>query len=102
MRRVAAAHSLVLGHGEDVPAGSLNHATLPAGLFQIQARLHHAEVPHGCTPVSRIPHVDEAECVGCNLCSLVCPVDGCITMKRVDEGVPPETWVQRTSKVEAV
>jgi hypothetical protein len=27
-------------------------------------------------------------------------VDECITMKRVDEGVPAETWVQRTAKVE--
>jgi dihydropyrimidine dehydrogenase (NAD+) subunit PreA len=29
--------------------------------------------------------VDE-ECVGCNLCMHVCPVDNCITMERVDEG----------------
>ena len=39
------------------------------------------------TPLARIPRVDETECVGCNLCSLVCPVDGCITMVRVDTGV---------------
>jgi dihydropyrimidine dehydrogenase (NAD+) subunit PreA len=26
------------------------------------------------------PFVDEHECVGCNLCELVCPVQGCITM----------------------
>ena len=26
----------------------------------------------------------EAKCVGCNLCSLVCPVDSCITMRRID------------------
>jgi dihydropyrimidine dehydrogenase (NAD+) subunit PreA len=26
------------------------------------------------------PKVDEAECVGCNLCELICPVSGCITM----------------------
>jgi dihydropyrimidine dehydrogenase (NAD+) subunit PreA len=31
-------------------------------------------------------------CVGCNLCSLVCPVEGCITMKEVDTGKPPLTW----------
>jgi dihydropyrimidine dehydrogenase (NAD+) subunit PreA len=31
-------------------------------------------------------------CVGCNLCSLVCPVEGCITMKEVDSGKPPMTW----------
>lgn len=29
--------------------------------------------------------VDE-ECVGCNLCMHVCPVDNCITMERVDTG----------------
>ncbi len=30
--------------------------------------------------------VVDAECVGCNLCMHVCPVTGCITMERVDEG----------------
>jgi len=30
--------------------------------------------------------VIDDECVGCNLCMHVCPVDGCITMKRVDNG----------------
>jgi len=47
------------------------------------------------TPLARIPRVDETECVGCNLCSLVCPVDECITMVRVDTGLPPETWDER-------
>jgi dihydropyrimidine dehydrogenase (NAD+) subunit PreA len=48
------------------------------------------------TPIARIPRVDETECVGCNLCALVCPVDDCITMQRVDTGLPPETWDERT------
>src|SRR6516162_7198351 len=48
------------------------------------------------TPLARIPRVDESECVGCNLCFLVCPVDDCITMIRVDSGVPAETWDERT------
>jgi len=48
------------------------------------------------TPLARIPRVDETECVGCNLCSCVCPVDGCITMVRVDQGAPAETWDERT------
>jgi len=48
------------------------------------------------TPLSRIPRVDETECVGCNLCALVCPVDECITMVRVDNGLAAETWEQRT------
>jgi len=48
------------------------------------------------TPLARIPRVDESECVGCNLCSLVCPVDECITMNRVDTGLPAESWEQRS------
>jgi dihydropyrimidine dehydrogenase (NAD+) subunit PreA len=47
------------------------------------------------TPLERIPRVDEHHCVGCNLCSLVCPVDDCITMERVDDGLPDYTWEQR-------
>jgi NAD-dependent dihydropyrimidine dehydrogenase PreA subunit len=43
---------------------------------------------HGRTHVEII----ESTCVGCNLCSLVCPVDGCISMVRVDGGRPPLTW----------
>jgi dihydropyrimidine dehydrogenase (NAD+) subunit PreA len=31
-------------------------------------------------------------CVGCNMCSLVCPVDGCISMREVDTGQPPMSW----------
>lgn len=53
----------------------------------------------GRTPLSRIPRVDEAECVGCNLCALVCPVENCITMQRVDQGLPRETWEERTSRI---
>ncbi len=51
------------------------------------------------TPLARIPRVDEIECVGCNLCALVCPVDGCITMDRVDTGRPSESWEQRMAKL---
>ncbi len=50
------------------------------------------------TPLSRIPRVDEHHCVGCNLCSLVCPVPECITMERVDEGLPAETWEERVAQ----
>ncbi len=40
----------------------------------------------GPTPPARIPRVDEVECVGCNLCWLVCPVENCITMAKIDTG----------------
>jgi dihydropyrimidine dehydrogenase (NAD+) subunit PreA len=46
----------------------------------------------------RVPRVDEAECVGCNLCWLVCPVPGCISMERVDHGLPHQSWAQRTGQ----
>jgi dihydropyrimidine dehydrogenase (NAD+) subunit PreA len=31
-------------------------------------------------------------CVGCNLCSLVCPVEGCIAMNEVETGKPRMSW----------
>jgi dihydropyrimidine dehydrogenase (NAD+) subunit PreA len=60
-------------------------------------RKHHGPYP---TPLSRIPRVDETECVGCNLCSCVCPVENCITMIEVPTGLPPETWAQRTTNTD--
>jgi dihydropyrimidine dehydrogenase (NAD+) subunit PreA len=49
------------------------------------------------TPLERIPRVDEEHCVGCNLCSLVCPVDNCITMEQVDNGLSAQSWDERTA-----
>ena len=40
----------------------------------------------------RVPRILQDTCTGCNLCSLVCPVDGCITMLREDDGKNPVTW----------
>jgi dihydropyrimidine dehydrogenase (NAD+) subunit PreA len=34
----------------------------------------------------------DAECVGCNLCAHVCPVEYCITMVPVESGQPHLTW----------
>jgi dihydropyrimidine dehydrogenase (NAD+) subunit PreA len=45
----------------------------------------------------RVPWVDEPECVGCNLCQLVCPVDGCITMAELPEK-SEETWNDRVKQ----
>ena len=55
-----------------------------------------AGVNSAVTPMERIPRVDEHHCVGCNLCALVCPVEDCITMERVDNDLPHYTWEQRT------
>ncbi len=42
--------------------------------------------------------VDETACTGCNLCSHVCPVPGCITMKDVTGGKPFESWNDRIAR----
>ena len=42
--------------------------------------------------------VDWDECTGCNLCSHVCPVPGCITMADDTRGAPFETWNDRIAK----
>ena len=38
--------------------------------------------------------VIDAECVGCNLCAHVCPVDGCISMVPQPTTLPKLTWAQ--------
>ncbi|MCW6509169.1 NAD-dependent dihydropyrimidine dehydrogenase subunit PreA [Lichenifustis flavocetrariae] len=38
--------------------------------------------------------VNDAECVGCNLCADVCPVEGCITMEHQTEGTDPRTGLR--------
>jgi dihydropyrimidine dehydrogenase (NAD+) subunit PreA len=52
----------------------------------------------GGTPGARVPYVDEDECIGCNLCQLVCPVSGCISMKELSSGKPHESWDDRVQK----
>jgi dihydropyrimidine dehydrogenase (NAD+) subunit PreA len=42
------------------------------------------------------------ECVGCNLCLHVCPVEGCITMQRVDDGSGQRNWTQHPNNPMAV
>jgi dihydropyrimidine dehydrogenase (NAD+) subunit PreA len=79
-----------------VPA-AVEAATRAGIVHSPVSKAEQAQVPYGRTPLARIPRVDEMECVGCNLCALVCPVDECITMKRTDRGMPAETWAQRSA-----
>lgn len=46
----------------------------------------------------RVPWVDETECVGCNLCEIVCPVEGCISMVEKRRAPEKETWNDRIAK----
>lgn len=41
-----------------------------------------------------VVEIIEEACVGCNLCSQVCPVENCITMQEVPNGHEPTTWKQ--------
>jgi dihydropyrimidine dehydrogenase (NAD+) subunit PreA len=43
--------------------------------------------------------IKEDMCVGCNMCSLVCPVEDCITMNEVETGKPPMTWQEYQAKL---
>nr|WP_106477765.1 NAD-dependent dihydropyrimidine dehydrogenase subunit PreA [Phytohalomonas tamaricis] len=38
--------------------------------------------------------VKAADCVGCNLCQITCPVEGCIDMVAVETGRPYMNWTQ--------
>jgi dihydropyrimidine dehydrogenase (NAD+) subunit PreA len=62
------------------------------------AKLDAVEAAPRVTPSVRIPRVDEEECVGCNLCWLVCPVENCITMEQVESGKPFQSWAMRTAE----
>jgi dihydropyrimidine dehydrogenase (NAD+) subunit PreA len=66
------------GNGNREPARSGNFAVLPGA-------------GEGYVNVFEIV---KDTCVGCNMCSLVCPAEGCITMKEVDTDQPQMTWRQ--------
>lgn len=77
--------------------GYANPEQLLASSRQAIARTPNTQaVDSNQTPPVRIPRIDEKECVGCNLCWLVCPVEGCIRMERVDAGAPARTWADLT------
>ena len=46
-----------------------------------------------------VPKIIDEECVGCNLCALVCPVDNCITMRQINTGQPPMSWNQKVASL---
>ncbi len=50
----------------------------------------HQAITHTVNGERRFEVID-AECVGCNLCVSVCPVEDCITMQQLTEGTDPRT-----------
>jgi len=45
----------------------------------------------------RVFEVNDAECVACNLCVNVCPVEGCISMRELEQGELDERTGQKVS-----
>jgi len=50
----------------------------------------HQAITHQVNGARRFEVIDE-ECVGCNLCVSVCPVEGCISMEQLTDGIDPRT-----------
>jgi dihydropyrimidine dehydrogenase (NAD+) subunit PreA len=57
-----------------------------------------AAIAESAARKTHVVWVDETECIGCNLCSHVCPVEGCITMKDVTGDRPFESWNDRIAR----
>ncbi|MCW2925441.1 MAG: dihydroorotate dehydrogenase family protein [Thermoleophilia bacterium] len=53
----------------------------------------------GTVNIGRIAKVDHAECIGCDLCSIVCPVQDCITMEEQPRVLPAMSWNQLNAEV---
>jgi dihydropyrimidine dehydrogenase (NAD+) subunit PreA len=68
---------------------------LPAGH---RAPTREAAIARAQTTGVHVPWVDWDSCTGCNLCSHVCPVPGCITMEDDTRGAPFESWNDRIAK----
>ncbi len=87
------AHQCIHVQGFDKPESEAAHDSAKIVSTPTTTTVSHA------TPPLRIPKVDEHECVGCNLCWLVCPVENCITMEQVESGKQPESWAERMQGV---
>ena len=53
----------------------------------------HQAITHTVDGERRFEVIDD-ECVGCNLCVSVCPVDSCITMRHIPDDRPARNWTK--------
>ena len=95
------------GRGEGLsPAGSSTGATSPAPAFLNPHLAYRKSGDQTVLPGSGDGYVGvftikQDTCVGCNMCSLVCPVSGCITMQQRDSGLPKVNWKEYQRKLAA-
>ncbi|MFQ5429280.1 MAG: NAD-dependent dihydropyrimidine dehydrogenase subunit PreA [Phycisphaerae bacterium] len=78
---------------EDAFVRSNGHAYVRSGDVQV--------LPGAGAGYVNVLTINQDTCVGCNMCSLVCPVEDCITMKEVDSGLPSMTWKDYQRKLAA-
>jgi dihydropyrimidine dehydrogenase (NAD+) subunit PreA len=87
---------------EDGAHQSIRREAVPVADF-IRANGHQAQVvrsggvevvPGAGGGTINVYTIKQDTCVGCNLCSLVCPVEGCVAMKEVNTGKAPMSWNQ--------
>lgn len=79
--------------------GRSKEQSLAAGHYHIPEHIPAVPVKVAGMPAGRhVPVVDDHECIGCNLCALVCPVPGTITMEQVPGSLgKTETWNDRVA-----
>jgi dihydropyrimidine dehydrogenase (NAD+) subunit PreA len=84
-------------HAKPREVEATSRSTIPVTPIPKLDDISNSQGPY-VTSLARIPRVDETECVGCNLCSLVCPVDDCITMMEVETKQAAESWEERAAE----
>jgi dihydropyrimidine dehydrogenase (NAD+) subunit PreA len=79
-------HSAICLPGESLKPGHVapRYRQVPKGADSSRSGVDRRGPSSSDSAVVRVPWVDQTECVGCNLCSLVCPVPGCIRMLKTE------------------
>jgi dihydropyrimidine dehydrogenase (NAD+) subunit PreA len=80
--------------------GRSHEESVKAGHYHVPEQIPARRVKAPGSLLNRfVPFVDNDECIGCNLCALVCPVPGCITMEEVPGPIGHfESWNERVQQ----